>query len=96
MTTQQTEMFSEPAKESQQIMFCNLSIHEKINHKANKCGFGRIVYLTRYNYFYSPLHKPKTDRLAREYWEHYRLTAGNFNRLDNWRKENINKQYKLI
>lgn len=89
--TIQTELFVEPKPEPVKLpTFARLNIHQKINYKANKCGFGRIVYLTRYNYYCNRLiHRIKTDSLSADYYEHYKLNSGNGNRLDRWRKENI-------
>ena len=73
--------------------YSDLSIHQKINYKANQCGFQGIVYKSRYNYFHRSLIKAKTDYLTKEYQWHYDQNSGNNNRIDTWRKEN---QSKLI
>ncbi len=85
MKTIQTELFAEP-KPEKPATFHSLPLHQKINHKANKGMFA--VYLSRYNYYHSPIHKPKADSLSADYYEHYVLNAGNGNRLDRWRREN--------
>lgn len=68
------------------ITFASLSVHAKINYKANECGFGGIVYRSKYNYFESPLFQPKTDELSNKYWWHHRKNAGGENRIKRWRK----------
>ncbi len=91
MKTIQTELFAEPKPKPKKLLAYNdLSLHEKINYRANKCGFGRIVYLSHYNYYCHRLaHRIKTDCLSTDYFEHYVLNAGGGNRLDTWRKQNI-------
>lgn len=74
------------------ITFSSLSIHEKINYKANQCGFGGTVYLSRYNYFHSPLYKPRFDSLSKEYYWHYNVNSGGSNRIDNWIKKKTLKK----
>ncbi len=81
------ELFEEPTPKPD-IVFARLSLHEKINYKANKCGFGRIVYLSHYNYYCQRItHRIKTDSLSADYLEHYELNSGGGNRLDTWRKQ---------
>ena len=94
----QLSMQFEPTiKPVETLTYAKLSIHEKINYRANSGGFAIIPYLSHYNYYHAPIiYRRKHDRLTRDYYDHYRLNAGGKNRLDRWRKENTNKQYKLI
>lgn len=70
------------------ITYGRLNIHQKINYRANQAIFCGTVYLNRYYYFVKPLHQPVYDRLTKDYFTHYKLNAGGFNRLDNLKKEN--------
>ncbi len=89
MKNTQLEIFAEPKPEPKKVTtFHSLNLHQKINYKANKCGFGRIVYLSHYNYYCQMItHRIKTDSLSADYYEHYALNAGNGNRIDRWRKQ---------
>jgi hypothetical protein len=81
------ELFEKPTPKPD-IVFAGLSLHEKINYKANKCGFSGTVYLSKYNYYHYPIrHRIKTDGLSADYFEHYALSAGFGNRIDRWRKQ---------
>lgn len=82
------DLFNYDMKPPKKITYAELSIHQKINYKANKgnCFYGTI-YLSRYYYFHQELFQPVTDRLTKKYWVEYRLNAGGFNRLDTWRAE---------
>lgn len=92
----QTRLFEpEMPKPKKQITYSSLSIHQKINYKANQCGFQSVVYLSRYNYSASPLHKPKYECLTEKYNWHYKVNSGGFNRLDTYLK-NKNAQKQLF
>ena len=69
--------------------YAKLSIHEKINYRANSCGFEIVVYLSRYNYYWAPIYHRKHDRLTHDYYDHYRLNAGGKNRLSRWRDKQL-------
>jgi hypothetical protein len=71
------------------VTYNSLSIHEKINYRANTCGFERTVYRSRYNYFHHPLIRFRADSLSKEYFIHYNLNAGGRNRLDTYLKEKL-------
>ena len=75
------------------VTFASLNLHQKINYKANCCGFQRIVYLSKFNYFRKELHKPITDRLTSGYWWHYRANSGGGNQIDNYIKETNSKLF---
>src|SRR5690554_3925038 len=92
----QTRLF-EPERPilKRQITYSSLSIHQKINYKANQCGFQSVVYLSRYNYFAAPLHQPEYECLTKRYAWHYNANSGGMNRIDNWIK-NKNAQKQLF
>jgi hypothetical protein len=75
------------------ITYSSLSIHQKINYKANECGL-HVVYKNKYNYFTKPLYKAKTESLTVNYIWHHKVNGGFNNRIDNYRKQQ-NKQLEL-
>ena len=82
----QLKLFENKVKQVKGITFSQLSTHQKINYKANQCGFQRIPYLSLYNYFHNILHKPKTDCLSKEYHWHHKVNSGSANRIENRKK----------
>lgn len=75
----------EPPKK---IIYAELNINQKINYKANQGIFCGTILKNRFYYFVKPLFQPIYDRLTKDYFTHYYLNAGGFNRLDNWKKQN--------
>lgn len=78
-----------PKEPSKKITYASLNIHQKINYRANQGIFRGTVYLNRYYYFHREINAKRDpfDRLTKNYFIHYYLNAGGFNRLDNWKKE---------
>lgn len=69
-------------KPSEKITYSGLNIHQKINYRANLCVFCGSPYKNRYKYFDEPLLRPIFKILTKDYFTHYRLNSGRFNRLN--------------
>lgn len=80
------------------VTYATLSIHEKINYKANLCGFEQQPYLNRYYYFGLPIsnNRDRYDILTKKYYTHYRINSGGEVRLMRWRNEKTLFQGKSI
>lgn len=83
---QLTISFYNDNKPQIKLVYAALSIHEKINYKANSCGFQRIVYLSHYNYYCSPIRHNESDSLTNRWVWHYKANSGAENRSNNNKK----------
>ena len=83
----QLNLFPEPVKAKPiQIFYMDLNIHQKINCRANSCGFEKIYYLMYHRYRIQSLRSrdERFDSLTKRYFTHYYLNAGGSNRVDNY------------
>lgn len=69
------------------VTFASLSVHQKINYKANECGFQGVPYRSKYNYYAMPLFQPEIGSLSDRYRWHYKVNAGYENRIEVYRKK---------
>lgn len=81
----QLDIFN-PVKRYEKKPYPSLTIHEKINFKANLCGFSSLVY-TCFNLVndVTPI-RIKYDRLTTKYFWHHKVNAGSEQRIKNYRK----------
>lgn len=86
----QLDLFTIRREEPKRIFYTELTIHEKINYKANLCGFQKIVY--GYVFRLLPLHQPQIDRLSEKYAWHHKVNSGNENRINTWMDKQIGQQ----
>jgi hypothetical protein len=98
MVTTQLELFEQPAPlKKRKQLYNDLTIHQKINYKANMCGFSHLVYGMYYQYGYQHLdirYYP-IDRLNDRYAWHYKHNSGGFNRLDRYVIDKLIKAIKM-
>lgn len=72
----QLSLFPTPERKPvEKITYSSLSIHQKINYKANECGL-HAVFKSRYHYYGMPLSNPKVHSLTKYYWIHHRINSG--------------------
>lgn len=86
----QLKLFDTQRKQTNKSTFSKLSIHQKINYKANECGM-HSVYLSFYNYFRKPLIQPIIDTLTSKYTWHHSVNSGAEVRIDAYRKTQVHQ-----
>ncbi len=78
--TIQMDLFHIPTPAPVKLTYSDLNIHQKINYKANQCGLC-VVYKSLYHYAAATLLRPDSASLSARYEWHYKVSAGNANRL---------------
>lgn len=78
----QLDLFEKKMAKPKKVCYASLDPHQKINYKANECGFQSKIYLSHYNFYEMHLYQAITDYLTEDYQIHYKINAGGFNRLD--------------
>lgn len=89
-------LFDKPPVVKVVVTYASLSVHEKINWRANQCMSKPWVYRSRYNYYHHPLRHEVSTHLTAGYWWHYRANSGRMNLLDNYLKKKKEQSYTIF